>query len=94
MTLLRFSQLSVDGQRQLFLAAGYTDVEIFEERNKGWICATGRSPGSTNGNRQQAIRTHSVSCGQFFSYFGGGSNFASSIGIFCLTSMYFLVVPR
>jgi ubiquinone/menaquinone biosynthesis C-methylase UbiE len=47
MRLLRFNQLSVDGQRQLFSAAGYTDVEIFEERNKGWICATGRKPRSS-----------------------------------------------
>ena len=29
-----------------------------------------------------------------FAHFFGASNFASSIGTFCLTSMYFLVVPR
>ena len=29
MTLIRFRLLSVDGQRQLFLAAGYTDVLRF-----------------------------------------------------------------
>ena len=42
MKLLRSSNLGVEDQRQLFLAAGYTDVQIFEEHKKGWICVTGK----------------------------------------------------
>jgi len=44
MKLLRSSSLSPDDQRALFSAAGYIDVQIFEERTKGWICATGKKP--------------------------------------------------
>jgi ubiquinone/menaquinone biosynthesis C-methylase UbiE len=36
--------LSVDEHRELFTAAGYTDVQVMEERGKGWICASGRKP--------------------------------------------------
>ena len=42
MTLLGSSRLSVDDHRALFLKAGYQDVEIYEERRRGWICARGR----------------------------------------------------
>jgi ubiquinone/menaquinone biosynthesis C-methylase UbiE len=42
MKLLGSSRLSVDDHRALFLAAGYTDVEISEERKRGWICVVGR----------------------------------------------------
>lgn len=44
MWLLRSSHLSVSDHRGLFLAAGYTDVEIFEEHNKGWICGMAQKP--------------------------------------------------
>jgi len=44
MKLLRSTNLSVDEQRELFSAAGYNAVEIFEERSKGWICGTGTKP--------------------------------------------------
>jgi ubiquinone/menaquinone biosynthesis C-methylase UbiE len=42
MKLLRSSHLSPSDQRELFSAAGYTNVELFEERSKGWICGIGR----------------------------------------------------
>ena len=42
MGLLRSTRLSVDEHRELFSTAGYTDVQMFEERNKGWICGIGR----------------------------------------------------
>lgn len=42
MKLLRSADLGVDDQRALFSAAGYVDVQIFEERSKGWMCATGK----------------------------------------------------
>jgi SAM-dependent methyltransferase len=42
MWLLRSSHLSVNEHRELFSNAGYTDVEIFEEHSKGWICGIAR----------------------------------------------------
>jgi hypothetical protein len=36
--------LSVDEHRELFTNAGYSKVQIIEERRKGWICAIGRKP--------------------------------------------------
>ena len=44
MWLLRSSHLSVDDQRELFSKASYTEIEIFVEETKGWICAVGRKP--------------------------------------------------
>jgi ubiquinone/menaquinone biosynthesis C-methylase UbiE len=38
MKLLKSSHLSVDEHRELFATAGYEDIQIFEERKKGWIC--------------------------------------------------------
>jgi ubiquinone/menaquinone biosynthesis C-methylase UbiE len=34
--------LTVEEHRKLFEGAGYSDVRIIEERDKGWICAIGR----------------------------------------------------
>jgi ubiquinone/menaquinone biosynthesis C-methylase UbiE len=36
--------LSVDEHRELFANAGYCDVQVIEERDKGWICGIGRKP--------------------------------------------------
>jgi SAM-dependent methyltransferase len=44
MWVLRSSHLSVNDHRELFASAGYVNVDIFEEANKGWICATGTKP--------------------------------------------------
>jgi SAM-dependent methyltransferase len=41
---LKSARLSVDEHRDLFTTAGYADVQIFENRRGGWICALGRSP--------------------------------------------------
>jgi len=46
MKLLRSANLGVNEQRELFSTAGYTDVQIFEERSKGWICVIGNKPSS------------------------------------------------
>lgn len=46
MRLLGSSSLSAEDQRDLFTKAGYVDVQIFEGREKGWICARGRKPSS------------------------------------------------
>jgi SAM-dependent methyltransferase len=44
MMLLRATYLSVSEHRNLLSAAGYSEVAVFEERGKGWICAVGRRP--------------------------------------------------
>jgi ubiquinone/menaquinone biosynthesis C-methylase UbiE len=36
--------LSIDEHRELCTNAGCSDVEVIEERDKGWICAIGRKP--------------------------------------------------
>jgi len=41
---LKSAHLSVDEHRELFTTAGYTDVQIVENRRRGWICALGRAP--------------------------------------------------
>ena len=38
------SLLSVNEHRELFTNAGYSDVQVIEERDKGWICGLGRKP--------------------------------------------------
>jgi ubiquinone/menaquinone biosynthesis C-methylase UbiE len=45
MKVLSAAYLSVEEQRELFLAAGFQDVETFEERESGWMCATGKKAG-------------------------------------------------
>jgi ubiquinone/menaquinone biosynthesis C-methylase UbiE len=34
--------LSVDEHRELFASAGFLNVQVIEERRKGWICGVGR----------------------------------------------------
>ena len=41
MRLLQSTHLSADDHRQLFLSAGFDDVQIIEEKKRGWICAMG-----------------------------------------------------
>jgi ubiquinone/menaquinone biosynthesis C-methylase UbiE len=36
--------LSVDEHRELFTNAGYANIQVIEERPKGWICAIGARP--------------------------------------------------
>jgi ubiquinone/menaquinone biosynthesis C-methylase UbiE len=35
---------SVDEHRQLLATAGFSEIQVIEERQKGWICAIGRKP--------------------------------------------------
>jgi ubiquinone/menaquinone biosynthesis C-methylase UbiE len=44
MKLLKYAVLSADEQRELFSGAGYKDIQVFEERKRGWICGTGSKP--------------------------------------------------
>ena len=39
--------LDVDEHRGLFTQAGYSEVQVSVESEKGWICATGRKPESS-----------------------------------------------
>lgn len=41
-SLLGSGCLSVAEHRDLFTKAGYSDIQLFEERKRGWICVTGR----------------------------------------------------
>jgi ubiquinone/menaquinone biosynthesis C-methylase UbiE len=36
--------LDVEEHRELLTAAGYSDVQVIEERDRGWICAMGKKP--------------------------------------------------
>jgi ubiquinone/menaquinone biosynthesis C-methylase UbiE len=40
----RMTLLSVDEHREHFTNAGYSNVQVIEERDKAWICALGRKP--------------------------------------------------
>jgi SAM-dependent methyltransferase len=42
MKLFGSTSLSVKEHQDLFAEAGYVNVEVFEEQNKGWICVIGR----------------------------------------------------
>ena len=42
--LLNFRELSVDEHREMFLLSDFSDVQMFEERSKGWVCGIGRKP--------------------------------------------------
>jgi SAM-dependent methyltransferase len=44
MRLLRSKRLSIDGHNELFTTAGFAGVQVFEEHNKSWLCATGNKP--------------------------------------------------
>jgi ubiquinone/menaquinone biosynthesis C-methylase UbiE len=36
--------LDVEEHRELLTTAGYSDVQVIEERDRGWICAIGKKP--------------------------------------------------
>ena len=36
--------MTANEHRELFTNAGYSDVQIIAEPNKGWICGIGRKP--------------------------------------------------
>jgi ubiquinone/menaquinone biosynthesis C-methylase UbiE len=42
--LTKMTLLSVQEHRDLFINAGYSDVEVIEGYDQGWICAIGRKP--------------------------------------------------
>ena len=42
MRLLRSTPMTPDQNRELFVNAGYVEVQVDEKQDKGWICVTGR----------------------------------------------------
>jgi len=42
---LKFAHLSIDEHRDLFSKAGYSDIQIFEDYERGWVCAVGKRIG-------------------------------------------------
>jgi ubiquinone/menaquinone biosynthesis C-methylase UbiE len=40
--LLGMALLSVDEHRELFANAGYSDIQVFTEPRKGWVCGIGK----------------------------------------------------
>jgi SAM-dependent methyltransferase len=44
MKLLRTTNLSPDDHRRTFAEAGFTEIQIFEESAKGWICVIAKKP--------------------------------------------------
>lgn len=44
MRLLGSATLSAADQRSLFFKAGFHEIDVFEERKEGWLCALGRKP--------------------------------------------------
>jgi SAM-dependent methyltransferase len=60
MKLLRSSNMDVEGHRGLFSMAGYTDVQIFEERKSGWICGVGEKLAPTSESKGHTVATERV----------------------------------
>lgn len=40
--MMNYAHLTVGEHREMFEKAGYSDVQVFEQYEKGWICAVGR----------------------------------------------------
>ncbi len=41
---VQYSHLTVEEHREVFVRAGYSDVQVVEEYERGWLCAMGRKP--------------------------------------------------
>ncbi len=39
---LKFTHLSIEEHRDLIANAGFSEVQVFEDYERGWVCATGR----------------------------------------------------
>ena len=44
MKALRAALLSADEHREWLASAGFSEVEVFEEKRRGWICVSGKRP--------------------------------------------------
>jgi SAM-dependent methyltransferase len=43
--IVKYSLLSADEHREMLLKAGFSDVRVFEEEQRGWICVVGKKIG-------------------------------------------------
>jgi len=51
MRLLGSKLLSAGEHREALVAAGFSDIEVFENDRKGWLCVVGRrDPGVSGAN--------------------------------------------
>jgi len=62
MKLLGSTNLSVEDQRALFTSAGFSAVEVFEDRRKSWLCATGQKPAASPHSVQTCFLSRPRSC--------------------------------
>jgi SAM-dependent methyltransferase len=46
MKLLRARYMTIQEHRDVFAAAGYSDVQVFDQPKKGWMCIIGRKVGA------------------------------------------------
>jgi SAM-dependent methyltransferase len=46
MGLLRARYLTLEQHREVFAAAGYSEIEVFSQPKKGWMCIVGRKAGA------------------------------------------------
>jgi SAM-dependent methyltransferase len=44
MGLLRAKQLTAEGHREWLAAGGFSEVQVWEDRVRGWLCVSGRRP--------------------------------------------------
>ena len=44
LTGLKYAYLTAAEHRELLSQAGYSDVRVLEEQDRGWICGLGRTP--------------------------------------------------
>ena len=56
MKLFGSPSLGVKEHKELFARAGYINVEVFEEPEKGWICIKGRKPRTSRPRRRNYRR--------------------------------------
>ena len=47
-SLMGMTLLTTDEHRKLFECAGFAEVQVFEHRDKGWICITGKKPSASD----------------------------------------------
>ena len=53
MRVLGSTLLTIEEHRQAFAAAGFSDVTVFEEKQKGWLCVVGEKRGTEKSPSRQ-----------------------------------------
>jgi hypothetical protein len=52
--MMNGAYLTVDEHRDLFARAGYSDIQVFEDRARGWLCAIGARPSRLSDESESA----------------------------------------